>query len=114
MAPPGVSSCVRRPRAVVSTDFFHVDTVLVKRLSVLFFIELGRRRIWITGVTPHPHAAWVTQQARNVTSDLAVADISARFLVRDRGTKYVASFDEVFGFFGSKRGLAAWPRPCSL
>jgi putative transposase len=56
---------------VVATDFFHVDTVLVKSLSLLFFIELGRRRIWITGVTAHPHAAWVTQQARNVNGDLA-------------------------------------------
>jgi putative transposase len=64
-------------------------------------------------VTPHPHAAWVTQQVRNVMSDLAVADISARFLVRDRDTKYVASLDEVFGLFGSKRGLVAWLRPCS-
>src|ERR1039458_4610820 len=87
---------------VVATDFFHVDTVLLKRLSVLFFIELGRRRIWIAGVTPHPHAAWVTQQARNVTSDLAVGDISARVLVRDRDTKYVASFDEVFRAKGTK------------
>ena len=60
--------------------------MLVKSLSVLFFIELGRRRIWITGVTAHPHAAWVTQQARNVTGDLA-DDIAARFLVRDRDTK---------------------------
>ena len=53
-------------------------------------------------MTAHPHAAWVTQQARNVTSDLVVADISARFLVRDRDTKYVASFDEVFGAEGTQ------------
>jgi putative transposase len=53
-------------------------------------------------VTPHPHAPWVTQQARNVTSDLAVGDISARSLVRDRDTKYVASFDEVFRAEGTK------------
>ena len=53
-------------------------------------------------MTPHPHAPWVTQQARNVTSDLAVGDISARFLVRDRDTKYVASFDEVFRAEGTK------------
>jgi putative transposase len=86
----------------VSTDFFHVDTVLVKSLSVLFFIELGRRRIWISGVTAHPHAAWVTQQARNVTGDPACADISARFLVRDRHAKFVAGFDEVFGAEGTQ------------
>src|ERR1035437_1840214 len=81
---------------VVATDFFHVDTVLPKRLYVLFFIELGRRRVWITGVTAHPNAAWVIQQARNITGDLTDADIAAKFLVRDRDTKYVASFDEVF------------------
>ena len=66
------------------------------RAYVLFFIELGRRRIWNTGVTAHPNAAWVTQQARNVTGDLAYTDITAKFLVRDRGTKYVKGFDEVF------------------
>jgi transposase InsO family protein len=87
---------------IVATDFFHVDTVLSKRLYVLFFIELGRRRMWITGVTAHPHAAWATQQARNITSDLVYADITAKFLVRDRDTKYVASFDEVFGAEGTE------------
>jgi hypothetical protein len=76
---------------VVATDFFHVDTVLLKRLYVLFFIELGRRRVWVTGVTAHPNAAWVIQQARNVTGDLTDADIAAKFLVRDRDTKYVTS-----------------------
>jgi transposase InsO family protein len=87
---------------VVATDFFHVDTVLFKRLYVLFFIDLGRRRIWITGVTAHPHAGWVTQQARNVTSDLADAEITTRFLVRDRDTKYVRSFDNVFRAEGTE------------
>ncbi len=87
---------------VVATDFFHVDTVLFKRLYVLFFIELGRRRVWITGVTAHPNAAWVTQQARNITSDLADAEITAKFLVRDRDTKYVANFDDVFNAEGTE------------
>jgi len=87
---------------VIATDFFSVDTVLLKRLYVLFFIELGRRRVWITGVTAHPHAAWVTQQARNVTGDIVDKGITAKFLVRDRDTKYVASFDEVFRAEGAE------------
>jgi putative transposase len=81
---------------IVATDFFTVDTLLLSRLYVLFFIELGRRRVWITGVTAHPHAAWVTQQARNVAGDFVDEDIDVRFLIRDRDTKYVANFDEVF------------------
>ncbi len=96
---------------VVATDFFHVDTVLFKRLYVLFFIELGRRRVWITGVTAHPNAGWVTQQARNVTGDLADAEITTRFLVRDRYTKYVASFDNVFGAEGAEILQTPYPDP---
>jgi transposase-like protein len=47
-------------------------------------------------VTAHPNAAWVTQQARNVAGDIADTGIDVKFLVRDRDTKYVANFDEVF------------------
>jgi transposase InsO family protein len=87
---------------IVATDFFNVDTLLLTRLYVLFFLELGRRRVWITGVTAHPHAAWVTQQARNVTGDIVDEDIEVRFLIRDRDTKYVAGFDEVFRSEGAQ------------
>jgi transposase len=62
-------------KGIVATDFFTVDTLAFKRLYVLFFIELGRRRVWITGVTERPNCSWVTQQARNVTADLDDADI---------------------------------------
>ena len=81
---------------IVATDFFTVDTFTLKQLYVLFFIELGRRRVWITGVTDHPHGAWVTQQARNVTGDLEDDGVKVEFLLRDRDTKYVSSFDTVF------------------
>jgi putative transposase len=87
---------------IVATDFFSVDTVLLRRLYVLFFIEVGRRRIWITGITAHPNANWVTQQARNVAGNLADAGVDPRFLVRDRDTKYVASFDAVFQSEGAQ------------
>ena len=87
---------------VVATDFFTVDTAFLRRLYVLFFIDLGRRRVWITGVTEHPNDPWVTQQARNVTMDLADDGVVTRFVIRDRDTKYVAGFDEVFRSEGAQ------------
>ena len=83
-------------KGVVATDFFTTHTLTLKTLYVLFFLELGRRRVWITGVTAHPNASWVTQQARNVSADLDDAGIGIGFLLRDRDTKYVRTFDEVF------------------
>jgi transposase InsO family protein len=87
---------------IVATDFFTVDTVMLRRLYVLFFIELERRRIWIAGVTAHPKSSWVTQQARNHAADLADSGIHLKFLVRDRDTKFTASFDDVFESDGAQ------------
>jgi putative transposase len=87
---------------IVATDFFTVDTLTLKGLYVLFFIELGRRRVWIKGVTDHPHGAWVTQQARNVTAGLDDEGVQIAFLLRDRDTKYVSSFDTVFDGSGAQ------------
>jgi len=87
---------------IVATDFFTVDTLMLKRLYLLFFVELGRRRVWITGVTDHPLGAWVTQQARNVTGDLEDEGIEVKFLLRDRDTKYVSNFDTVFTSAGAQ------------
>ena len=87
---------------IVATDFFSVETVQLRRLYVLFFIEVGRRRIWITGVTAHPNASWVTQQARNVARDIADPGIDIKFAIRDRDTKYVTAFDEVFRSEGAQ------------
>ncbi len=39
---------------IVAVDFLHVDTVLLKRLHVLVFIQHGTRRMHLGGVTPHP------------------------------------------------------------
>ena len=81
---------------MLACDFFHVDTVLLRRLYVLFFIELDTRKVHVTGVTSSPVGAWVTQQARNLSSVLAERAVAVRFMIRDRDAKFTSGFDEVF------------------
>ena len=86
----------------MACDFFTVETVFLKTLYVLFFIELGTRRVHLAGVTAHPDSAWVTQQARNLSFDHPGDRVAFRFLIRDRDSKYVSSFDEVFRTDGAQ------------
>jgi hypothetical protein len=85
---------------ILACNFFCVETVFLRTLYVLFFIEIGCRRIHIEGVTRNPDAAWVTQRARNLAMDGRLSNV--RFLVRDRDSKFTASFDEVFRSEGAR------------
>jgi hypothetical protein len=89
-------------QGVLACDFFTVDTVLLSRLYVLFFIELSSRRVHLAGVTAKPSAAWATQQARNLTMALQDRDERFSFVIHDRDNKFGVSFDEVFEAEGIK------------
>jgi putative transposase len=54
-APSTWRSFLRQQAAgIIACDFLTVDTVWLRRLHVLFVIELGSRRVHLAGVTDHP------------------------------------------------------------
>jgi putative transposase len=82
--------------SILECDFLTVDTLFLKRFYVLFFIELGSRRVHLAGITSNPDGRWVSQQARNLLMQFDDDRIRPRFLVRDRDSKFTREFDEVF------------------
>ena len=81
--------------AIVATDYFTVDTWSLKRLHVLFFMELGTRRILWFGVTENPNQEWVSQQARNITWELQEQGSQAKYVICDHDKKFPFAFESV-------------------
>ena len=78
---------------ILACDFFTVDTITLRRVYVLFFIELDTRRVHLAGTTPNPTGPWTTQAARNL---LMHYRRRVRFVIRDGAGQFTRAFDEVF------------------
>ncbi len=81
---------------ILACDFFTVETLFLKTLYILFFIDLGTRQVYFAGCTDHPTKPWITQQARQMAWQLEERDTPMKFLIHDRDTKFMKPFDTVF------------------
>ena len=93
--------------STLACDFFTVETLTLRRYYVLFFIELGSRRVHLAGCTTNPTGGWVTQQARNLSFSGVFE--RTRFLIHDRDSAR-AEGDDVAQAGGGR--LSSSPASC--
>ena len=87
-------------KGLLAIDFFTVESVTLRRYYVLFGVEVESRMVHVLGATANPNGPWVTQAARNFSSDLDEVGRRFRFLIGDRDAKFTASFDSAFATVG--------------
>ena len=82
---------------LVATDFFTAEVWTRSGLVtyyILFFIQVGSRKVHIAGLTPNPNGAWMTQMGRNLTLAEWGFLIPGQHLIHDRDTKFCSAFQE--------------------
>jgi putative transposase len=101
---------------LVATDFFTTAVWTLGGLvtyDVLCFIHLGSRQVHIAGITPHPHAGWMVQIARNVTMEAWGFLSPGQYLIHDRDGKFCSAFQAIIDAAGVKR-ISLPPRSPNL
>ena len=81
---------------LLACDFFQVETIWLKTLTVFFFIDIGTRQVYLAGITEHSNGHWITQQARNQVWTIQDQEDEFCGLIRDNDKKFPQSFDDVF------------------
>ena len=89
-------SAFLRSQAAVACDFACIDTALLRRYYLLFFIDVSTKEVFFAGITAHPTGAWTTHPARNLFLRHANPLARCRALVPDRASQFVDGFDEIF------------------
>lgn len=86
------------PTLLVS-DFFSKRTFSLRTgfrtFYTLFFLHVGSRRVLVSGATGHPDAAWMSQQARNLSLWIESLPKRPKRILRDRDTKFTRGFDAI-------------------
>jgi putative transposase len=89
------------------TDFFTQHALVKCELEnvyyivcyyVLFYINVGTRKVTLGGITTSPNADWMNQMARNINWDIA----DMKYLVMDGDKKFCLSFKEILKSEGIK------------
>jgi transposase len=75
-------------KAILTVDFVHVDTVVLRRIYALIAVEHSSRRAHLIGVSAHPTGAWTTQAARTLLTNFGKRVMTAKFLLRDRDSRF--------------------------
>jgi hypothetical protein len=78
---------------IIAIDSFTIESVFLRTMYVIVFLELGSRRLLWADCTTNPDSAWVTQQARNVAYELEDLGLPVRFAIHDRDAKFTSGFD---------------------
>ena len=100
--PPGRQFLHTQAAGILAVDFLHAGTVVLKRLYILVFIEHGTRRMHLSGITANPAGDWTVQQSPQPRPHLDQRFEDIKFLIRDRGSNFTASFDAVFQAAGAR------------
>jgi putative transposase len=93
----------RHATTLWACDFFSKKVWTTKGLVevlVLFFIQVGSRRVHMAGMTANPDRAWMVQQARNRAMIFDQEPVKPKYLLRDRDSKFVQEFDAILASEG--------------